>query len=531
MRKKPHKAIRPSGRVDHRRRFNHILAATIVGLSFLLIGPLWAIEQEATKPLASPQTLERFTEGVSPLEQRLVADAADGRLDEHSLIRAALVASGVGREKALADYLRRYDKLVERLRHTSSVTSADTPQARAEAVFEFLHTRLLRGQYHLNCTDVREALDNGRYNCVSASVLFNCMADAVGLEVCGLEIPGHAMSRLLIGDTSLDIETTCPDWFRLKHDPDRRAAAVENTLGATAVTGRREVRAVSPVQLVAMIYYNRGVDLLAEKRFAEAASANAKALQLDPQSTAAWGNLLATINNWAIAQGNAQRFAEASDLLRQALALEPEYQSFTTNYIHVHHQWVEHLCQAAQFEEALDVLAAAQTEQPELPFFRQASIDVYRRWARSVFDREELDQGFAILDAAAARHGACPEIVQMEEAVINDYGLAQLEAGRFESAIRVFDGGLQRMADSELLAGNRRVAVMRWAEPAFAQGDYAEAIRRTTQGAMAGHLHPSLQNNVRYGYQRWTAQLRAEGHGAQAEQIQQRTESDPFLRP
>ncbi len=530
MRKKRYEAIRPSGHVDRRRRPRRFLAATIVCLSFLSTGPLGAVEQEATKALAPPEALERFADEVSQLEQRLVADAADGRLDDHSLFRAALIASGVGREKALAGYLRRYDKLVKQLQRSRSVTSTDEPLARAEAVFEFLHARLLRGQYRINCTDVREALDHGHYNCVSASVLFNCLAEAVGLEVRGLEIPGHAMSRLQAGDTSLDIETTCSDWFRLKHDPDKQAASVEKTLGTTAVAGRREARAVSPVQLVAMIYYNRGVDLLAEERFAEAASANAKALQLDPQSTAAWGNLLATVNNWAIAQGNAQRFAEARDLLGQALALDPEYESFTTNYIHVHHQWVEHLCEAAQFEEARDVLAAAETEQPELPFFRHASIDVYRRWVRSVFDRDEPDLAFTILDAAASRHGACREVLQMEEAVVNDCGLARLEADRFESAIRLFDRGLARMADSELLSGNRRVAVMRWAEPAFAQGDYAEAIRRTTHGAMAGHLHPSLQNNVRYGYQRWKAQLRAAGNRAEAERIDQQTDSDPFLR-
>ena len=531
MQKKRCEAIRPSGHVDRRRRSRRFLAATIVVLSFLSTGVLAAVEQQTTKTHAPPEALERFADEVSQLEQRLVADAADGRLDDHSLFRAALIASGVAREKTLARYDRQYDKLVEQLRRSRSVTSANTPSTRAEAVFEFLHARLLRGQYRINCTDVRDALDAGHYNCVSASVLFNCLAEAVGLEVCGLEIPGHAMSRLMVGDASLDIETTCPDWFRLKHDPDKRAASVENTLGAAAVADRREARAVSPVQLVAMIYYNRGVDLLARQRFAEAASANAKALQFDPQSTTAWGNLLATINNWAIARGNAQRFAEARDLLGQALALDPQYESFTTNYIHVHHQWVEHLCEAEQFEEAQDVLAAAEADQPELPFFRHASIDIYRRWARSVFDRDELDAGFAILDAAASRHGACSEVLQMEEAAVNDCGLARLEAGRFESAIRLFDRGLARRPDSELLSGNRRVAVMRWAEPAFDQGDYAEAIRRTTHGAMTGQLHPSLQNNIRYGYQRWTAQLRAAGNRAEAEKIERRTDSNPFLGP
>ena len=45
-----------------------------------------------------------------------------------------------------------------------------------------------------------------------------------------------------------------------------------------------EARQVSPIQLAAMIYYNRGVDLLGEKRFAEAARANAKALRLIPKT-------------------------------------------------------------------------------------------------------------------------------------------------------------------------------------------------------------------------------------------------------
>ena len=60
-----------------------------------------------------------------------------------------------------------------------------------------------------------------------------------------------------------------------------------------------------------MIYYNRGVDLLAAKRFAEAADANANALRLDPQNAVARGNLLATLNNWSIALGDAGQFAEA----------------------------------------------------------------------------------------------------------------------------------------------------------------------------------------------------------------------------
>ena len=71
----------------------------------------------------------------------------------------------------------------------------------------------------------------------------------------------------------------------------------------TTTSDRSKAREVSPIQMAAMIYYNRGVDLLAEKRFAEAAAANAKALRLDPANATARGNLLATINNWSIELG------------------------------------------------------------------------------------------------------------------------------------------------------------------------------------------------------------------------------------
>ena len=82
---------------------------------------------------------------------------------------------------------------------------------------------------------------------------------------------------------------------------------------------------MSAIQLAAMIYYNRGVDLLAAQRFAEAADANSNALRLDPQNAVARGNLLATLNNWSIALGNAQQYAAAVGCLRQGLAIDPKF--------------------------------------------------------------------------------------------------------------------------------------------------------------------------------------------------------------
>jgi tetratricopeptide (TPR) repeat protein len=332
---------------------------------------------------------------LTALERRLFADAGaapsvvTGRLDEFPLLDAALVASGVDDPLVLAHYRRQWGQWVDALKRSGAVRGAPCRQARA--IFEFLHARVLTGGYSLPCTDLREAIDRGRFNCVSASVLFQCLAGEFGLEVCGLEAPGHVMSRLRTAGGPLDIETTCPRWFQrldppqagaglrtadatdqsppaattggpgapfvpqdvprnapldsaaMDPAPTREASEPLATRHSSLVTRAVRTREVSDVELLAMIYYNRGVDLLGEKRFAEAAAANAKALRLAPGNATARGNLLVTLNNWAIELGSTAHYAEAADLLRLGLAIEPGYQAFRLNYAHLHRQWARQL--------------------------------------------------------------------------------------------------------------------------------------------------------------------------------------------
>jgi len=325
--------------------------------------------------------VDHFAGGLSPLEERLFADAPDGHLDQHSLLSAALVASGVEDVETLRRYQEQVAALVDELRHTNKLSGS--PRRQAEVIFEFVHRRILYAGYRVECTDLRLALDHGWFNCVSASVLLNCLAGEFGLSACGLETPGHAMSRIFLPDGPLDVETTCPRWFHLSDDPQKQAEHVAKTIGRAPAKDRSLLRAVSEVELAAMIYYNRGVDLLAEKRYAAAAAANAKALRLDPTSITARGNLLATINNWAIALGGAGQFAEAADLLRQGMTMDPAFETFQLNYVHVHYQWTQHLCESGRFEEALGLLARAAAACPDRLYFREAPREVYRRWAVS----------------------------------------------------------------------------------------------------------------------------------------------------
>ena len=323
---------------------------------------------------------------LTPLETKLFADAADGRFDSHTLLAAALIAGGCDDTEALQGYVASFDKAAAELRAELERSNAleATPHRRAQLVLEFLHRRILTGGYDLASSDLRAALDEGRFNCVSASVLFNCLARHAGLAVCGLEMPGHAMSRVLLSDDVIDIETTCPKWFRLAGDPKQQAEHLEATLGEGAPRDRSRVRPITDLELTAMIYYNRGVDLLAENRFALAAAANAKALRLDPNSTTALGNLLATVNNWAIALGATGQYADAADLLRRGIEMDPAYETFHLNAAHVYHQWMLSLCREGRYEDALRLLDGAAARFPQVAYLRVAPEEVYRIWAEQV---------------------------------------------------------------------------------------------------------------------------------------------------
>lgn len=335
------------------------------------------------------------------MERRLFDDAADGRFDQLSPLTAAMIAGGVEDADSLLRYQRKVVVLVEELRRSGEV--AGSPREKAEAIFAFLHRRVLYGGYDLASTDLRRVLDQGRFNCVSATVLFNHFATVFGLDCRGLEMPGHAMSRVRLAGETLDVETTCPGWFRGSSDPWQPSATSGKTIGAASSSAdHAKAREVSPVQMAAMIYYNRGVDFLAEKRFADAAVCNAKSLRLDPTNATARGNLLATINNWAIALGDSRHFAEAVTLLRQGLAMDSRFEAFSQNFVHVHHQWSESLCGEGRFQEALALLSRAAAEMPDREYFRRAQVDVRERWAKSATAQHSAEPWIYVKNVGAA---------------------------------------------------------------------------------------------------------------------------------
>jgi tetratricopeptide (TPR) repeat protein len=342
---------------------------------------------------------------LSAGERLLFADAVDGQWDQLNFLDAVLIADGVSdQERAVCREI--YDRHLARLLEEIGQTDDDFEKARH--VYEYLHREILTGSYDLNLSSAAVCLQTGIYNCVSATALFNALAGDVGLTSYGLEMTGHAKSRIICGDSYLDIETTCPKWELL---PDRPVPIPETEPGtalwvrdavfirqvnylestsaypseegrqegelstnplmevssekvpvtpeqALALSGKKPVRTVSPVQFVATIYYNRAVDYYQENKFDSAIYAYLKALAVDPSNKTVLGNFKATLNNLAIELASSgKNYNEAIRLTEQGLALDPNFDQFRVNLPLYYHHWFSELRKNNRLEEALQVEA------------------------------------------------------------------------------------------------------------------------------------------------------------------------------
>jgi tetratricopeptide (TPR) repeat protein len=290
----------------------------------------------------------------SPAESELFADAAEGHLHRLSLLEAGLLASGVDDLAAIVQAREQFaaarDELRNRIANTSELAKSDSSLLhRVQLIHQILHQRLLRGGYNASATNLVGTLQTGIYNCASATLLFVALADEFDVSAQAIELPGHVRAIVDCGGQRYEIEVTCPVWsdaIRRWEDSGTPTSVlsrneIEYGTLTPALSRRERGREVPPLGLVAMIYYNRGIDAFNERRFAESLAANRRALLLDPENAIARANLLAAVNNWALTLSDAGAFAESERLLADGQRFDPSHLAFAHNAAHVMKMWTK----------------------------------------------------------------------------------------------------------------------------------------------------------------------------------------------
>lgn len=190
--------------------------------------------------------------GPRPAPSEARALPASGR----DLADVALEASGLDGEARQA---AREELDTRLLPLTTELLRLPDPDARARALLTRLHQDWLR-RYDARATSLVELLEDGRFNCLSSAVLYNIVAERLGLVVTGELLPTHARSIVALrSGARAVVEATSPHGF----DPDvRTQAQILAQVATPAEPGQRAIVAdtgarVPSVVLAGTIYVNR----------------------------------------------------------------------------------------------------------------------------------------------------------------------------------------------------------------------------------------------------------------------------------
>ncbi|MGA1199246.1 MAG: hypothetical protein ACO36I_22355 [Candidatus Latescibacterota bacterium] len=247
------------------------------GLLFFLKGHCFA--QSIHIPEHIPKVLNTLPVYFKPLEQALLIDASDGILNSFSLIDAGLIASGATTNYTLSKHKRQFKTLQQHA--LLSIPYLMQTERMAVEIFNYLHRRVLR-RFETRPVTLLDLWSKGRYKCVTASYIYLIIARTYDLPVIIIETPMHAYIQLQISPP-LPIELTVPNGgFNFSQTQEQ---VIQNLLLVGLITPkdltthtpkalfeayRERQRALTPVQVLSVFFYNRALSAFEHYNPAEA---------------------------------------------------------------------------------------------------------------------------------------------------------------------------------------------------------------------------------------------------------------------
>jgi len=277
----------------------------------------------------SPSTRASLAADPTTSEQRLLSDPASRSADP--LLSAVIV--GGPRDPAELDAMTRSLDGAIRALLQGPPALPDDPAARASAVLERLFSSpsgqpLLR-QYDADATTLHDVVATGRFNCVSATMLYILAARRVGIDARPVLLPSHARALVMIGGKSFVVETTTAHGFDPPASVSREALdrARPKGLGAHVdLYADERGTEVDWSALLGIAYGNLGIMAQARGDTALAAALLARELTLTPPAQAPLvkaqqASLLTELATRALREGH---FADALALALRADAAAPD---------------------------------------------------------------------------------------------------------------------------------------------------------------------------------------------------------------
>jgi tetratricopeptide (TPR) repeat protein len=393
--------------------------------------------------------------------------------------------TGAARRKA---YLARFDKLVGAAR--AATAKGKTAAQKGQMPLAYLHAGPMAKEYVAGQTTLSGVLDTGTFNCVSSAVLYNALALRLGLDARAVEVPDHAFSVVYDRNRSLDVETTTKAGFNPARDPQAKRQLERLTGFQYIPDGNRDKRCeVREAGLVAIIYYNRGVRALEEKRYHEALLHFFRAMSVDREFASAVKNALAALGNCSVELAGAGKFKDGLAVLSVGLELAPRDATLLHNRKAFWGRWAERLGAAGETDEALDVLTRAAREVAgEAAYFQSQRSWIFLRrgealvklgkWAEA---RDAVALGLKKLEGAPRE-----EVVKWQRELALRHGSALLDKADHAGAVRILAEAMKSDPGYDRLGAHLCFTVRKWAWRVYQREGEAKA-RALLQAQLASH--------------------------------------------
>ncbi|MFK7733106.1 MAG: tetratricopeptide repeat protein [Pseudomonadales bacterium] len=407
--------------------------------------PTESIYKFKESPVNALKVLEQlqseFDVKVSDDERSLFDDASDGRLDSWSLAEAALLASGVDDRGERERYLTQLAQLSTSAKRAMKEGSE---QAIGEQLLHWIHERPLRSGYVAEQSLLSTVLDKGTYNCVSSAVFYTLLGSELGLDVRGVEVPDHAFAKVFIAGKGIDVETTTEYGYHPARSRVAAAKFAERTGFAYIPVSRSHLRReTSLLGLIALIYYNRGVEFSDREEHFTALLYYFRALSLDKEAASAIKNALASISNLGLRLANTKDFEGGLRVLDAGLSLAPDDRSLRHNKKALWQMQINDTKDTASREELIAMIRKADAAMPKARFSQQLVHTMIQpaeqlaksgNWAESVKEYANVRKEFPNNSI----------LKQNEVATWHQWANHYLEKKNWAEALNVYEKALQQ---------------------------------------------------------------------------------------
>ncbi len=464
----------------------------------------YAFKESPTDALKVLARLQETVEvAILPDEAALFEDAKDGQLDQWSFAEAALLASGVPDTAKRKNYLEKLATLESQARQ--KISGAKTSFEKGEKLLQWLHTHPLRGGYNARQTNLSTLLDTGTFNCVSSATFYIVIGRRLGLDLRAIEVPDHAFSIVYEGTRHADVETTTAAGF----NPARNRTAIEAFEKKTGFRyiperHRDKRREVGAAGLVAVTYYNHGVELAKEGKFYEALLAYFRALSLDTESASAVKNVLTVLANWSCKLADEGRLENALAVISVGLELAPEDRTLAHNRKVIWTQKVDVLVKAGDIEKALVAAREAHAAVPDGGFLRMQAW-VFIGPAEGLVKAERWEDALQLAESGLNQVDpeAVDELKKWQAGMFTRWAIKETDEKRFAEAVDVIERGLSKHPKDRRLAHNLGYAAQEWAETIY-QDEGDEKASATLADLLQRYPEaPKVSNAVKsYVYRR-----------------------------